>query len=499
MTERSVIIIGAGLAGLAAGIHAQRNGYQTRIFEHAGQAGGVAVGWRRGPYRIDGGIHFLMGHKPGSPTHRIYEEVGAAAPGTTADMTEYGQYVDERTGRSLRITADLDRLAADWAALSPADAQPVRDLVKLARALIGSPLLNMGMGDPPELAGRFGALAQLWEMRGAMRYMVGKAAMSLDARGREIRDPWLREVYRNLFLPEVPVWFVGMLLALLASGEMGLLCEGSPGFVRDIEGCYRALGGETTFNATVDEILVEGGRAAGVRLADGTTHRAGAVIAACDGRRTLYGMLGGKYLDPKTRERYDTWRLIRPMVMISYGVARAFPAASYSTTFSLAEPIRVGPEQVRGMLLRVFNHSPAFAPAGKTVIQASFESDWDHWRRLRADLPAYEAEKARVADEALARLERHFPGIGSQVEVTDVATPFTTWRYTLNDRGAYEGWLPTPRQMMAALPRALKGLDRFVMAGQWVIPGGGVPTCIASGRDAARILCRADGVAYRNN
>ena len=58
---------------------------------------------------------------------------------------------------------------------------------------------------------------------------------------------------------------------------------------------------------------------------------------------------------------------------------------------------------------------PAFAPAGKTVIQASFESDWDYWKQLRDDMPAYEAEKARVADEALARLERHFPGVGAQV------------------------------------------------------------------------------------
>ncbi len=498
MTERSVIIIGAGLAGLAAGVHAQRNGYRARIFEHAGQAGGVAVGWRRGAYHIDGGIHFLMGHRPGSATHRIYEEVGAAGPGATVDMTEYGEYVDERTGRRLRLTADLDRFVADWTALSPADAAPMRDLVRLARELVDSPLLNMGMGDPPELAGRFGALAQLWEMRGAFRYLFGKANMTLDARAREIRDPWLREVYRNLFLPEVPAWFVGMLLALLASGGMGLLCEGSPGFVRDIERCYRSLGGEIAFNATVEQILVEGGRAVGVKLADGSIQRSNAVISAADGRSTLYGMLGGKYLDEKTRERYETWRLIRPMVMISYGVAREFPETSYSTTYSLAEPIKVGREQVGAVLLRAFNHSPAFAPAGKTVIQVSFESEWDYWRGLRDDMAAYEAEKARVADEVLARLEQHFPGITAQVEVTDIATPYTTWRYTLNDRGAYEGWLPTPQQMMTALPRTLPGLDRFVMAGQWVAPGGGVPTCIASGRDAVRILHKQDGVAFRS-
>ena len=131
------------------------------------------------------------------------------------------------------------------------------------------------------------------------------------------------------------------------------------------------------------------------------------------------------------------------------------------------------------------------------MIQATFDSDWDYWAALRADQLAYEGEKSRVAGEVLERLDHHYPGLAAEVEVTDVATPYTTWRYTRNYRGAYEGWLPTARQMMTALPRTLRGLDRFVMAGQWVAPGGGVPVCIASGRDAVRILCAVDGVKFR--
>ena len=37
-----------------------------------------------------------------------------------------------------------------------------------------------------------------------------------------------------------------------------------------------------------------------------------------------------------------------------------------------------------------------------------------------------------VRDEVLARLERQYPGFTAQVELPDVATPYTTWRYTLN-------------------------------------------------------------------
>ncbi len=183
MPDRSLIVIGAGLAGLAAGVHAQRNGYRTQIFEHGSQPGGVAVGWRRGDYFIDGGIHFLMGHKPGHPMHRIYEEVGTAGAGMCADMDEYGVFVDERTGRRLAVTADLDRLVADWRAISPADEAVMAELVRTARGLAGSKALDLGMGDPPELAGRFSALGQMWQMRSVLRYFAGPTGQTMGERG----------------------------------------------------------------------------------------------------------------------------------------------------------------------------------------------------------------------------------------------------------------------------------------------------------------------------
>ena len=99
MADKAIAIIGGGLAGLAAGVYAQRNGYRTHIFEHGSQPGGVAAWWRRGGYHIDGGIHFLMGHKPGGALHELYRQLGTAAPETLIDMAEYGRFVDEACGR----------------------------------------------------------------------------------------------------------------------------------------------------------------------------------------------------------------------------------------------------------------------------------------------------------------------------------------------------------------------------------------------------------------
>ncbi|MDN5345323.1 MAG: hypothetical protein PWQ18_1437 [Clostridia bacterium] len=44
---QSLIIIGAGIAGLATGCYAQMNGYQSQIFEKHNKPGGLCTAWRR--------------------------------------------------------------------------------------------------------------------------------------------------------------------------------------------------------------------------------------------------------------------------------------------------------------------------------------------------------------------------------------------------------------------------------------------------------------------
>ncbi|MCX6032987.1 MAG: NAD(P)/FAD-dependent oxidoreductase [Chloroflexi bacterium] len=497
MPDKSLIIIGAGLAGLATGVYAQMNGYRSQIFEHHSQPGGVAAWWRRGSWHIDGGIHFLMGHRPAGALYELYRELGTAAPDTVSDMTEYGAFVDETSGKRARLGADLDRAAAELTALSPADVKPILDLIAGARAFRSAGAFDVGMGNPPELAGPLDMIQQFWGMRKVLKYFGGKYGRTAAEFARDLHDPTLRTVVENLFLPEAPMWFLFMVLGLLADGQMGLLTRGCEGFVRPIEQRYRDLGGAISYQATVEKILVEGGRAVGVRLADGSEHRSDAVVSAADGRSTIFQMLDGRYADEKTRARYRDWKLIKPYAMLSFGVNREFPGEPHFTLFRLHEPIIVGSQRVELLGLRIFNYSPHFAPAGKTVIQPSFEAEWDYWNTLQQqDRAAYEAEKERMVAEILRRLEVHYPGLSAQVEMTDVATPYTTWRYTRNWRGAYEGWLPTGPQIMTALPRTLPGLASFVMAGQWVVPGGGVPTCLMSGRDAVRILCKRDGKEF---
>ena len=50
---------------------------------------------------------------------------------------------------------------------------------------------------------------------------------------------------------------------------------------------------------------------------------------------------------------------------------------------------------------------------------------------------------------------------------------------------------------MKGRPRGLPGLDDFSTVGQWVRPGGGLPTGVMTAREVLQLVCNRDGVPFR--
>lgn len=495
MAEKSIIIIGAGIAGLAAGSYGRMNGYRTRILEHHSEPGGVATAWPNGEYHIDGGIHYLMGHKPGQACYEIYRQLGILQNRHYPDLDTFVRYTDEVTGQQVSFTHDLEQLARDLKKIAPLDAKLIDGFIAGAQAMRRADLFGL-METPTELMGLFGPLKLLWGMRRVLRYFGPEFNIPMEQYAKAAQSEELRRMLENLFLPEVPVWFVLLILALLANKQMGLLQGSCTDFVASMAERYAQLGGEVQYSATVKEIIVENDRAVGVRLADGSEQRADIIISAGDSRSTIFNLLGGRYVDQQIRERFENWKLLPPVVTLSFGVKREFAGEPPLNFLFLKEPLVIGDVTIPGFPVRLFNYGTKFSPPGKTVVQALVHTDWDYWNGLQKDHPRYAAEKKRVAADVLLRLETQYPGITSQVEVADIATPLTTWRYTLNHQGAFMGWLPTPKAMRTQVKKTLPGLANFYMAGQWVMPGGGVPPSVYSGRQVIQILCKRDGKKF---
>jgi phytoene dehydrogenase-like protein len=127
-------------------------------------------------------------------------------------------------------------------------------------------------------------------------------------------------------------------------------------------------------------------------------------------------------------------------------------------------------------------------------------TNYEYWKKLAENKATYNQKKDEIANMMIGLLEQRFPGISSQVEVTDIATPVTFERYTGNWKGSFEGWLITPgnsRVLLRPMSQSLPGLNDFYMCGQWVEPGGGLPTGIMSGRRLVKRLCKEENRKFR--
>ncbi len=477
--DKSLIIIGAGIAGLSTGCYAQMNGYDSQIFEMHDKPGGVCTSWSRNGYTFDGCIDWLMGTSPGGPFSQIWQELGALQGRPIVNHDELMRIV-VTSGKALTFYANVDRLEQYLKEVAPIDAEPISELCQGIRQFsqgdrLESFLLNPGSGYPdiPE------------RTRGTVQEFA-----------THLQDPFLREAFLQGFAGMGVMIVLLFYLALHNMKSAGYPIGGSLAFARAIERRYIRLGGEIHYGARVERILVEHDRTVGVRLHNGTEHRASRVISAADGHATIFEMLEGKYLDDEIRGYYDTWPVIQPIIQVSLGVARDFSSEPPHISLPLAEPISTGGVVHSRLDLKHYCYDPTMAPPGKSVLILWMGSDPDYWKEIATDSARYEAVKRETAQTIIAQLEKSFPGLTKQVEVVDVATPLTYERYAGVWRGAYEGWLPTSQTLGHPMRTTLPGLQNFSMVGQWVSPGGGVQPVAQTGRAMIQTICEQDGSTF---
>jgi phytoene dehydrogenase-like protein len=492
MAEKSIIIIGAGLAGLSAGCYARMNGYKTQIFEMHNIPGGLCTSWKRQGYTFDGCIHYMMGSRFGI-LHRFYEELGAVQGRRMVDHDELLR-VEGAGGKVWTVYADLDRLEQHMKTLSPADAGLIKELCNAARLFLR---LEPPVAKPMEMMGPLDMLRLLKNIP-AIRVGSKYGEVLMHDYATRFKDPFLREAFPLIMedMPGTPMTAVLSALAYLHNKNFGWPVGGSLAFARAIEKRYRDLGGEVQYKSRVERILVQADRAVGVRLSDGTEHHADLVISAADGRTTIFDMLDGKYVNDKIRHYYDEWPIYEPYVQISLGVARDFSSEPHSFMLELAEPLQVGDQTRKWLPIKHYCYDRSMAPPGKSVVTVSFPFvGYAYWKVLYEESERYKAQKQVLAGAIIDRLEQRFPGIKEQIEVVDVATPVTYERYTGNWRGSYMGWRNTPATAFKLMSRTLPGLGKFYMAGQWVfsgLPGGGVQGATSSGRHVMQVICKKD-------
>ena len=492
--EKKIVVIGAGIAGLAAGCYARMNGYQVELYESHKVPGGLCTSWNRKGYKIDGCLHWLTGSAPADSFYRLWKELGAIQGRKIHDPEIFYRFRD-REGRTFNAYCDADRLENHMKEISPADSESIEFLCRMIRKFSR---FRSPVDKAFELFNVLDIVKMIWTMRPYMKSIKACSGITAAEFAERFKDPLLREALKMLLNDrDISLFAIIVTLSLLHNRAGGYPEGGSLEFARAIEKRLVDLGGRIHYGKQVERILVQDQRATGIRLEDGTEIDADYVISCADLYSTIHNLLGGKFIEPQHAELFRTSKIFNSSIQVSFGVRMdlTHEPLRIGDHLELHEPIQIGEKMTEWILVRNYAFDPTTASAGKTVIICIIpEADYDYWEKLYREKKAYKAEKERIASMIADKMNQIYPGFCDALEVTDVATPMTYVRYTGNYRGAYMTWVMTPELMKQhrLVKKSINGLDNFWLSGMWVQPPGGVPTGAKTSRDIMQMICKKD-------
>jgi phytoene desaturase len=336
-----VVVIGAGLGGLAAAIRLQARGYAVTIVEKRDAPGGRAYVYRDAGFSFDGGPTVIT-----APW--LLEELFALAGRRVDDHLRFVPVdpfyrIRFHDGALFDYTGDAARMEAEVARFCPGDVDGYRRFLVESEKIFRKGFEELG--DVPfsravDMVKIVPAIVRL----GCFRTVHGMVS-------RYVRDERLRTVlsFHPLLVggnPFSTTSIYALIHFLERKWGVWFAMGGTGAIVAALVELFASLGGELRCSAPVEEILVEGGRASGVRLAGGATLGADIVVSNNDSAATYRQLLPPSARRTWTDARIDKLRLSMSLFVAYFGLRRKHPGVAHHT-------ILLGP-RYRGLLDDIF-------------------------------------------------------------------------------------------------------------------------------------------------
>ncbi|CAM9504794.1 unnamed protein product [Ectocarpus sp. 12 AP-2014] len=266
--------------------------------------------------------------------------------------------------------------------------------------------------------------------------------------------------------------------------------------VRGVEG----KGGKVMLAAHVEEVVVEDGKACGVRLRGGKVIRASSrsVVSNASIWDTLRLVPKGALPEDFVKEREATPQC-KSFMHVHLGVRcqdlidkaakggnDAFdPRCHYAVVADWDKPIDDAGNVIVVSIPSVLD--PSLAPPGCHTVHAYTAGcePFSNWEGLDPKGEEYRKLKEERAQVLMDAVETVFPDLETRLDVRMIGTPVTAQRFLRRDRGTYGPEIKAGRDKFAGPNTPLPGL---VCTGDSVWPGIGVPAVAASGTLVANMM-----------
>jgi phytoene desaturase len=481
-TDR-VVVVGAGLAGLATALRLRGAGREVTVVERGPGPGGRAGVVRRGGYVLDTGPSVFTAPEILADTlAAVGDKLDDRLEMVPLDTTYRARFAD---GSHLDVHADPEAFAAEVAALAgPAEADNLRrylaDLAELYRLQL-STFIDRNLDSPLDLLGP--ELVSLVR-RGGFRRLSGHVDRAFD-------DDRLRRLFsfQALYAGVSPFRAIAA-YAVIAQLDIGAGVWHPMGGIGAVPRAMAAAAADAgvvlRYDTAVTELEVHGQRVGAVRLGDGERLPADAVVVTADAPWRLVPGLRAP--------RRPVWS--PSCVALHLGVRDELPGQAHHTiSFGaaweqvFAELTRDGrPMSDPSLLVSMPSATDrSLAPEGGQVLSVVAPTpNLDRRSGGNPDID-WTTLGPRYRDEVLATLEaRGWTGLTGAIEVEELATPLD-WAAQGMAAGTPFALAHTFGQTGPFRPPTLprRGPENVVLAGSSVQPGVGVPMVLISGRLAA--------------
>lgn len=491
---KNIVIIGGGIAGLSAGIFAQKNGFNSTIVEKHHTLGGECTGWDRQGYHIDGCIHWLVGTKKGTQIHDLWTTVGAL-DGVEIYHPESFIAV-EHEGVIVNFYRDLDRLKSSWLEISPEDKEVIEEFCNDIKKLHS---FSIPSGKPMDMMNLSEKIKSFFSMMNVGPIMQKYGKISVKELSRKFKHPALREAIDS-FMPEGDYSAMSVIFPLgtFTSGQSSIPKGGSKALAKRIVDRYLSLGGTVEASCEIVEVDIKGDVVKGIKSKDGKRYEADYFIAACDAKVLYKNLLKGCYPDQEFEKRYNNPGMYPLASNIYIGIGYKGDMNDIPRTLKFpVERVDINQNQkpIKHLQMTHYGYEPDFAPNGHTVITVAinqFKPELDAWELLVNDKEAYTKEKTRIGKAVIDAMESRFPHMKGKLKLLDVVTPQTYVRYCNAYRGAFMGFWPTISGKALTHTGHIKGLNNMLLSGQWLQPPGGLPVAVITGKDTIMRICKKE-------
>ena len=502
-----VIVIGSGIGGLVTASQLAAKGAKVLVLERYLIPGGSGGSFRRAGYTFDVGASMIFGFGQKGHTNlltRALADVGEHCT-TIPDPAQLEYHLPG--GLTVAVDRDYESFLAELTARFPHEAKGIRAFydtcAQVFRCLDAMPLLSLE--DPAYLAKVFfkAPLACL----GLARWLpvnVGSVARA------HIQDPnLLRFIDMECFCWSVmpadrtPMINAGMVFSDRHAGGINYP-KGGVGVIADklVAGLERH-GGAIRYRSRVVKVLLEQGRAVGVRLADGQELHARRVVSNAT-RWDTFGDPDGDGQQPEgagelpasampsqtlidgadTPAAERTWRRrYKPspsFLSLHLGVrADLIPEGTHVHHLLLERWEEIEAEQGTVFVSMPSLLDPSLAPAGHHIVHTFTPSSMEAWQGLSPT--AYAAKKEADANRLIARLEAILPGLAGAITHREVGTPRSHRRFLGRSGGSY-GPIPAMRLPgLLPMPFNRTGISGLYCVGDSCFPGQGLNAVAFSG------------------